>query len=223
MMRTLVIAVLLLGAACGPASDGGEGGGATGDASGSGVGGSDSGDDGMTGGDPGSASGSGSGSGPGSASVDTSPDATGEDACWAAWVEPVASVTAPSRPDPATSPGMTLDFDYELGSVVLTSILEEQIVQPSEGPFSPKDTAGTWAELRDASDAILYTQAVFTLVPEAIEAAGAGWAPMCPETGSLRLHNFANDPAATEIVFFQEAIDGTMTSVTIELLRFTLP
>lgn len=146
---------------------------------------------------------------------------TTDAACFESWTDPVAIVEATTRP--ARSPGMRLNFDYTPGVVTLTDIIEEQVVLPSDGPFDPDEVAGSWAELRDANDEVVYTQLAFQLIPESVEVAGAGQAIVCPDRGGLNLSNMSNDPAATQVVFFQEALDGELTSETIELLRFDLP
>lgn len=150
-------------------------------------------------------------------------DTGSEQACFDAWAEPMAIVEAPSRPD-AGVPGMRLRFTYGTGVVTLTEITDEQIVRPPDGPFSPRENSGTWVELRDAADQEVYTRIEHQLVPESVEVTG----PMsnlvsCPEDGFLQVTNLPNDPTATQVVFFQEAIDGETTLETIELLRFDLP
>jgi hypothetical protein len=155
----------------------------------------------------------------GSSGLATSGDT--EDACFDAWAQPIAVTTAPSRP---STPGMRANFEYADGVVTLVSIADEQIVQPSEGPFSPEKNSGTWIELRDASDTTIYTRGFFELIPEAVEVFDPpSWIPQCPGDGSLFLPNLDNAAAATQLVFFQEAVDGEMTLDTIELMRFDLP
>jgi hypothetical protein len=142
-------------------------------------------------------------------------------ACWDQWAMPQAVVDATERP---SSEGLRLEFEYANGTVTLTALSEETIVRSPDGPFNPDDFSGTWVELRDANDQVLYTRSEFQLIPESVEVHG----PIsnlfeCPEVGSLRLRDYANDPAATHVVFFQEPIDGQMTFETVELLRFELP
>ncbi len=151
-----------------------------------------------------------------------SSDATGEGTCFEQWSSPVAIVEAASRPA-ANVPGMRLRFAYTPGVVTLTEILDEQIVQGSDGPFSPRTHSGSWVELRDAADTTLYTSLEFQVVPESMEALPGGPIVVCPEDGLLQLTNFPNDPAATQVVFFQEALDGELGGPTIEFLRFDLP
>lgn len=232
--RSIASAALLVLLAAGCPAPSEEIGATLGD-SGSGPG--DGGDDGSTGDQGGSDSLGGTSQGSGSAgsgSDDTDPsDGGSEDGgsdtgdvlveCFDAWADPVAVVEAPSRPAPGV-PGMRLRFTYAPGVVTLTEITDEQVVQPADGPFSPEENSGTWVELRDAADQEVYTRGVFELIPESMEVFGPmGNVVSCPEDGFLQVTNLPNDSSATQIVFFQEAIDGETTNETIELLRFDLP
>ena len=168
----------------------------------------------------------------GSVSLDSGADA-GEASCWDGWDPVLARTTATTRPDPATSPAMRLELRYGetaegRGEIVLESITGETIVGTEDGPFMVGTHSGSWIELRDASDATLYTRGVFELIPESLEAPGpdGGFTRVatCPEPGTIRLTNFANDAGATQLVLFGEPLDGMTTSeASRELARFTLP
>jgi hypothetical protein len=147
---------------------------------------------------------------------------TAEQACFDAWQDPMSAVVAIARP--AAAPAMRLHFEYEPGVVTLTEITEEEIVLPPDGPFDPDENSGSWVELRGADEAVLYTRLMHTLVPESVEVVGPlGQLPTCPEDGFIQITNVPNDPAMTQVVFFQEPIDGESTLQTIELMRFELP
>lgn len=157
----------------------------------------------------------------------------GEGSCWDGWDPVLARTTATTRPDPATSPAMRLELRYGetaegRGEIVLENIAGETVVGTEDGPFMVGTHSGSWIELRDASDATVYTRGIFELVPESVEAPGpdGGFvrADTCPEPGTIRLNNFENDAAATHLVLFGEPLDGTTTSeASQELARFTLP
>lgn len=163
-----------------------------------------------------------------SESADGSADA-GELTCAAQWAHPRLTVEAAARP---ASPGLELIFRYGLenqqGYITLTQAREATVVRPSDGPFSVEANAGHWAELRDAQNQTLYTRGVFQLIVESLEAPPAGDAgfvriDQCPDFGEIRLDNLPNLAGATEVVLFQDAIDGAFGGPTVEVARFTLP
>ncbi|MCA9527864.1 MAG: hypothetical protein KC549_16370, partial [Myxococcales bacterium] len=150
--------------------------------------------------------------------------------CAAAWRAPALSVDA--APLPAGSVAMTIDLDYGLrdgrGFITLRALRATGVARPSDGPFSVDENAGHWAELQDADGATLYTRGVFQLIVESLEAPPAGDSgfarvDVCPDAGSIRLGDLPNDPRATQLVLFQDAIDGRFEGPTIEVARFPLP
>jgi hypothetical protein len=167
-------------------------------------------------------------------SVDPTPDSgpvSDADSCWEAWKAPEAKVTVAQRPP---NPGMIVRFWYEIspqgkGTITLDQLVGHNVVRTSDGPFSPGTHSGSWAELRDASDQVLFTQVKHKLVPESVEIPpppGDGgfsnvWS--CPTEGGFQLDNLPNTPEGTQIVLFSEPIDGQMTHKTVELARFQLP
>jgi hypothetical protein len=153
--------------------------------------------------------------------------------CFEAWACPVILSSAPARPDPAEYSALRFRLSYEASDsearLELVGITGAHVAQSSDGPFSPDTHSGSWAELRDDDDRILYTRGFHELVPESREVPPdeEGGSPTniiaCPEQGELLLTAFANLESATELVLFQEPIDGERTFETVELARFHLP
>lgn len=163
-----------------------------------------------------------------SALADATPD-MGPFDCAEAWATPRLTTTAAARP---ATPAMGLSFDYGLmggAQITLTEVTEDRVVQPADGPFSVETHAGAWVELQDAAGVTRYTRGVFELIGESLEAppppgdGGFSRVDRCPDVGSIRLSNLPNDAAATQVVLFQEALDGRSGGPTIELARFALP
>lgn len=163
-----------------------------------------------------------------SALADATPD-MGPFDCAEAWATPRQITTAAARP---ATPAMGLSFDYGLmggAHITLTEVTEGRVVQPADGPFSVQTHAGAWVELQDAAGVTRYTRGVFELIGESLEVppppgdGGFSRVDRCPDVGSIRLSNLPNDPAATQVVLFQEALDGRSGGPTIELARFALP
>jgi hypothetical protein len=163
-----------------------------------------------------------------SAVADAAPD-MGPFDCAEAWANPRLTTTETTRP---ATPALGLTFDYGLtggAHITLTEVAEGQVVQPSDGPFSVQTHAGAWVELQDAGGVTRYTRGVFELIGESLEVppgpgdGGFSRVERCPDVGSIRLSNLPNDPAATQVVLFQEALDGQSGGPTIELARFALP
>lgn len=150
--------------------------------------------------------------------------------CYAPWQSPVTEVTPTSMP---TSVGMTVEFSYNSAGagdralITLETFVETTFFSDSDGPFTIEENSGHWVELRDANDKTLYTQTKFSIISDFMEAfpgpdGGFVNIPGCLKIGTLRITNMANPPEATQIVFFQDAIDG-MDGPTIEFARFDLP
>jgi hypothetical protein len=165
---------------------------------------------------------------------DAGPDGgrDGGGTCWDAWASPTARVTAPTRPAVATSPALRLTFTYGTvggrAEIVLGQAAMSSVTRPSDGPFSPGANAGSWVELRDASNATLYTRQVFELIPESLEGPGpdGGFVrvAVCPMDSSIIVDNVPNAAAATHVVFFSDPIDGMpFGAPTREIARFALP
>jgi hypothetical protein len=158
------------------------------------------------------------------------PPRTTQESCFDAWADPSVIVSAPARPSPA-SPAMRLEVSYGVeaggGRLDLDDIRPSQIVGHGDGPFDASANSGSWVELRDAAEQVLYTRGVWQLVPELVEAVGDDGKFMigvsCPGEGRVLLTDFPNLTSARWLVFFQEALDGKMTNQTIELARFALP
>ncbi len=148
--------------------------------------------------------------------------------CVEAWQDVRASVTAPQRPGDVA---LTLDVSYsQVGSrieLVLDSVRGAAVAQDSDGPFASSTHSGSWADLRDADDNVLYQRNVYMLFPEALEVptedGGFEQVPQCPGSSSVRLSNVPNLPAATQLVLFNEVIDGQPGGPTVEIARFELP
>jgi len=156
------------------------------------------------------------------------------ESCFEAWADPVVAVVVGERPDPAEFPALRFWVDYSVSADYIAQVTLEAIdgLQPvldSQGPFSPETHSGSWAELRDADDQVLYTRGASQLIPEIVEAPGDPGtgsfsnAFSCPDDGTLLLQNFPNDPRAASLVLFQEPIDGAATASASELVRFALP
>jgi hypothetical protein len=153
--------------------------------------------------------------------------------CFEAWACPLLLSSAPARPDPTANPGLRFELSYEASDaeaqIELVEIHGAQVVRPSDGPFSPGTHSGAWAELRDANGTILYTRGFHELISEWREVPPDedGGSPsqvlICPRGGALLLSGFPNPQQATELVLFQEPIDGERTYETVEFARFRLP
>jgi hypothetical protein len=148
--------------------------------------------------------------------------------CVEAWQDVRASVTAPPRPSDVA---LTFDISYaQVGSsieLVLDGVRGTGVAQSTDGPFSTETHSGSWAELRDADDNVLYQRTVYMLFPEALEAptedGGFEQLPQCPDDSSVRLSNFPNLAGATQLVLFNEVVDGEPGGPTVEIARFDLP
>lgn len=164
---------------------------------------------------------------PGDQSDDGTDDAE-TSTCVEAWQDVRASVTAPPRPGDVA---LTFDISYsQVGSsieLVLDGVRGTGVAQDSDGPFASSTHSGSWADLRDADDNVLYQRNVYMLFPEALEAptedGGFEQVPQCPADSSVRLSSFPNLPAATQLVLFNEVIDGQPGGPTVEIARFDLP
>lgn len=156
---------------------------------------------------------------------------TGEgEVCFDAWQSPRIEFTAPGQPNTQSS-GMNLVFEYGIDGtgeafIELSMIGADDVVIPSDGPFSPGVHSGSWLELQDANGQAIYTR-LTELVPEFVEAPGENGGfeqiPVCPTAGQFRISNLERTVDADDVVLFAEPIDGEMTFQTSELARFPLP
>ncbi len=157
------------------------------------------------------------------------PEDAGGD-CFSAWQNVQSIVTATDTPSDAN--GLRFELTYRLNEsnqaeIELENIAAEAVVQDSDGPFSTETHSGHWAELRDDQNQTLYTRQVFQLIPESVEVfpgpdSGFSNVTQCPEDGVIRLQNMDNIASATQLVLFQDEIDGK-DGPTIEFARFYLP
>src|SRR5688572_7317369 len=127
------------------------------------------------------------------------PPRSSEATCFDAWADPSIAVSAPARPS-AASPAMRLGVAYKTESdgarLDLDDIRASQIVGHGDGPFDASANSGSWVELRDAADRVLYTRGMWQLVPELVEAVGEDGSFMigvsCPGDGRVVLTDFPN-------------------------------
>ena len=152
--------------------------------------------------------------------------------CAELWSEPVVEVDpAVERPDSSYSAvGFSLryEIDPSVGSAVVT--LEDWSGRSGADAGFGGDIysyAGKFVQLRDSSDAVLYTQSEYYLIEESVEApatTGFSNVSLCPDDGYILLLDYPNDPDSAWLVLLQEPIDGHVGGgVPQEIVRVPLP
>lgn len=161
---------------------------------------------------------------------ETTEDTALPGSCADLWSDPIAVIDANVvRPDPGYS-GMNISLTYAIEGDSAVVTLEGLSGRSGVSPGFAGDIyaySGKFAQLRDANDAVLYTQSEYYLIQESAEVPGTtGFSNVefCPDDGYILLMDYPNAAAAEWVVLIQERIDGRMENGPLqEIVRIPLP